>query len=152
MSKKQRLVNAIKYFLSGDKCLDSKGKENHQTTMDLKRFVTNALTDIVQSVVEAQENVKRYNAQINPAGLKYNASNLTNQGYSIDGKISQNIEFDLAITVETGSAASGNIKVASGIFNVGTEGEITSQSNTINRIKFNVPILLPFHKGTTKSE
>ena len=56
--------------------------------MDLKNFVYQTLTEIIESVAEAQSKVKDFGTEINPGGLRYNFVNLSHQGYTEDGKIS----------------------------------------------------------------
>lgn len=152
LNKRQRIKKALTYLFDGHDEKDSKFQIRSNSTMDLKSFITSTLTDIVQGIVDAQKNTKKDKAIINPIGLKYNSSKLTDQGYTVDGKVSQNIDFDLAITIETGVSASGNIKVTSGIFNVGTDGKIANQKNINNRIKFSVPILYPSHEDNKQSK
>lgn len=53
------------------------------------------------------------------------------------------IEFDIAVTVTEGKETKGGIGVAMGIVAVGSKGESSSEANSISRLKFIVPVVLP---------
>lgn len=55
------------------------------------------------------------------------------------------VEFDVAVTSETGTGTKGGIKVL-GL--VGADADAKHTSGTASRIKFSVPILLPHVEGT----
>ena len=55
----------------------------------------------------------------------------------------QEIEFDIALTVETGGTknAGGQLTVMG--VGVGGKAETSTRSSTISRVKFSVPVILP---------
>jgi len=57
------------------------------------------------------------------------------------------IEFDVAVTVTEGAERKGGIGVAAGIFAIGGQGKTETQSGTVSRIKFSVPVMLPSGKN-----
>lgn len=113
--------------------------------MELKEFIKTALADIVSAVRETQEEVKEY-ATIAPLmsrGEK-ESSVLMKDGVA---HVS-NIDFDVAVTAETKENTENGLKAGikvAGILNfgVGSKGDATESSQSISRIRFSIPVLLP---------
>lgn len=114
-------------------------------TMDLKEFIKIALTDIIETVKETQDEVKGYATIVPFVGMGNKESSV--QMKSGIAKISS-IDFDVAVssgTKENGQNDSeARIKVA-GIFNIGIGGREGAEKNAqhISRIRFSIPVLLP---------
>ena len=94
--------------------------------MDIKTFVSESLTQILQGVEQAQANCKE-GSVINPAS----GSNLVDM---------KQVEFDIAVTVEKGSETKGGIAVFGGVINLGSQGQSKDSNTSVSRIKFSVPI------------
>jgi hypothetical protein len=92
--------------------------------MDIKTFVSEALTQIIQGVEEAQ--AKSASSAINPAFGKAALSE------------ENNVEFDIAVTMEKGTESKAGIAVLSGM--LGAHGRTSKSDTTVSRIKFSVPI------------
>lgn len=113
--------------------------------MELKEFIRTALTDIVSAIRETQEDVKEY-ATIAPLmtiGEKTSAILMKNGVAHVS-----NIDFDVAITTETKenteNVIKAGIKVVSAFnFGVGSKGDTAETSQSVSRIRFSIPILLP---------
>ena len=56
------------------------------------------------------------------------------------------VSFDIAVTVEEGTATNAKIGVLGGMFNLGAGGESEAKDIVANRISFAVPVLLPASK------
>ncbi len=97
--------------------------------MDLKTFVSESLSQIIQGIEAAQSSNE--NAQVNPADVV---------GYQ--QKVVQ-IEFDVAVTVEKVAEAKGGITV----FSLGASGESKKSDSTTHHLRFSVPVRLPFQTG-----
>jgi len=113
--------------------------------MELKDFVAQALTAIVEGVVEAQKLTLEHGALVNPGGLTR-----TNQSISNDAiwdqrtnNFARNVAFDVAITVEEGTATKAAIGVVAGILSLGASGASDNREKAMSRIQFSVPVLLP---------
>ena len=52
----------------------------------------------------------------------------------------QNVECDVALTVETGTKTGGGIEVVGGILGAGTKGQTTAEKASLHRIKFSIPL------------
>jgi hypothetical protein len=95
--------------------------------MDIKTFVSESLTQILEGVEVAQE--KNIKSAVNPAfGSAHTKEKLTE------------IEFDIAVTIESGTETKGGIAVFGGAINLGSQGKSNKTDATINRIKFSVPV------------
>jgi hypothetical protein len=53
------------------------------------------------------------------------------------------LEFDVAVTAQEGTATKGGIGVFAGAIGLGSQGQSTAANQTVSRIKFAVPVLLP---------
>lgn len=113
--------------------------------MDLKEFVGQALFDIVQGVLDAQTTLGANGKYINPE-LSTQQGPLEKQGklVSIQGQLVQTVEFDIAVTATEGKGTKGGIGVVVGAIALGSQGQSSSESSAVSRIKFSVPVTLPY--------
>lgn len=113
--------------------------------MELKEFITIALTQIVEGVHEAQEKAKACGAEINPTvmgGIDYVAQH----GGGLQtrtGNYAQVVKFDIAVTATEGKGTKGGIGIVTGALNLGSAGQSNSENTTSSRISFSVPLALP---------
>lgn len=94
--------------------------------MDVKEFISEALTQIVDGVVDAQQQTKEKNAVIVPC-----YKNL------------KTVTFDIAVTVIEGKETSGKAGISVWSIGAGVGGKTESSSSTVSRIKFEIPLELP---------
>ncbi len=113
--------------------------------MDLKEFVGQALTDIVQGVIDAQSLLGTNGKYINPQ-LSTKQGRLEPQGglVSIQGQLVQTVEFDVAVTATEGKGTKGGIGVVVGGLALGKHAQRSAESSEVSRIKFAVPVTLPY--------
>lgn len=102
--------------------------------MNIEEFVREALTEIRAAAAQSD-------------------SSIVNKGLHVydytraDQPTITDVEFDIAVeaTSESSSSGGGGLKVATGLFNAGGEGEKgskTSESN-LSRVRFKIPLILP---------
>src|SRR3989344_7010033 len=103
--------------------------ENRNKFMELKEFVKNVLKDLVEAVEESRVGSAR-------------------DMHLGSGKENRTVEFDIAVTVEDGTASSGKagIKVFQ-IIEGGGEVSKEYKNSSVSRVKFGVEI-----SSTTKAE
>lgn len=113
--------------------------------MDLKEFVGQALADIVQGVLNAQTALGKNGKYINPE-LSTQQGPLEKQGklVSIQGQLVQTVEFDVAVTATNAKGTKGGIGVVVGVLALGSQGQSSTESSAVSRIKFSVPVTLPY--------
>ena len=109
--------------------------------MELREFVAETLTQIAEGVVRAQKDVQVLGATVNPQGVKTTAS----YWYLENGSSAnvQLVEFDVSLTETEASKTGARIGVLFGSIGAGAHGASEIGSNAMNRIKFNVPMVLP---------
>ena len=110
--------------------------------MELKTFVSETISQIVEGVVEAQERTKNPGAIINPPLIHSSHGAVVNYAKGINNA-PQNMDFDVTVSVESSSSTGGKGKIQIAMF--GAEGGKTSDNKdaSVSRIKFSVPVCWP---------
>ena len=115
--------------------------------MELKQFISEAITAIVEGVVDAQNKAESLGAFVNPGGLTRTATSPDTTWDNTDNNIARLVNFDVAVTVQNGTTTNAKIGVVAGLFNLGATGESEANQTAVSRIQFSVPVLLPaLHK------
>jgi hypothetical protein len=110
--------------------------------MELDQFVALALTKILKGIRDAQQ-VDDVGAFVVPAGIGGH-DYATHPRVSIKARLSSTIvDFDIAVTAEGSTSASGGGGLKIAVFDAGVKGEFSSKDTKVSRIQFAVPILLP---------
>jgi hypothetical protein len=111
--------------------------------MDLKEFVAETLTQIIDGVKEAQRRTEAVEGtSVNPhlsAPPELARYGILNAG----GNVAQVIQFDVALTAMEGTGTKGGIGVVAGVFNLGSAGQSQTENSSVSRVKFSVPLALP---------
>jgi len=55
----------------------------------------------------------------------------------------ESVEFDIAVTVDTGASAKGGIGIVVCAVNLGSVNESDMKNSSMSRIRFRVPVILP---------
>lgn len=112
--------------------------------MDLREFVAEALSQIVDGVKEAQDRTQASGARVNPL-LTINHEAAAKQGMLIAHGMAhaQLVQFDVALTAKEGTGTKGGIGVVVGAFTLGSTGQSQEESGSVSRVKFSVPLVLP---------
>lgn len=98
--------------------------------MNLAEFVSETLTQIATGVRDARKHTGLMDdVAINPCGANYYPG-------------VQNISFDVAVT--TTESGEGGAKIS--VLGLSAGGEVTTENSTVSRIKFNVPMQMPYEK------
>lgn len=111
--------------------------------MELKDFVRESLSQILNGVIEAQNSLRENGCggEISPAvKTDWEKSGLL---FGQNGMPIQNVEFDVVVTATEKTGTKGTIGVAISVLKLGTQGESQESSTQNSRIKFSVPISLP---------
>ena len=110
--------------------------------MELKDFLSQTLTQIIEGVAESQQVAAGHGAAVNPA---FNPmDNPARLGFinCYDG-YAQLVHFDVALTVSEGTGTKAGVGVFAGTFNLGASGQSNSASSSVSHVQFNVPLILP---------
>lgn len=113
--------------------------------MELKDFVANAISEIIEGLVEAQKRVTPHGAYINPGNLMRSTKEVGETAIwdNRNNNYARSVAFDVALTVEEGTNTGAKVGVAAGIFNLGAGGASENKQLAVNRIQFSIPVLFP---------
>ena len=123
--------------------------------MELKDFVRDTLSQLVEGVCAAQKIAGEKGAFVMPDafGGVHSGTSLTILRET--GGIVTSVEFDVALTTGSSSETRGGIGVFLGSVGLGSQGRSSAEASSLSRIKFQVPIVLPTQppsRGKTFSE
>jgi len=118
--------------------------------MKLDEFVETSLIEIIEGVKKAQKATKESNKtgievnHINP-DVMYSADSAPKGKFyaTSDRNLVHFVDFDVAVTVDTGTAVKGGAGLRVAGIGVGADVQESSQNIVVSRIKFQVPIILP---------
>ena len=118
--------------------------------MELKDFVTETLTQLIEGVHESQRRISdgtakgSHDGKINPH-LSTEQGELERKGYrvSTSGQPVQNVEFDVAVIVNEAVEAKAGAGLLVAAIGLGVKGAVETKDTSVHHIKFAVPIALP---------
>ncbi len=115
--------------------------------MELKEFIETSLSEIVEGVRSAQEKTKGTGAVIAPRKEISTRHGPAGETVVYLGGGSQGIlstvEFDVMVTESESGSAKGGLAVFFGAFGGGASTEEEQQTSNVNRIRVEVPVVLP---------
>ena len=115
--------------------------------MNLKEFIRDTLTQIAEGAVEAQQHINTLGGEVTPEIRSGSYLELGRHGLlSAKNGYAHMVEFDVALTSSEGTGTKGGIGVFLGAVTLGTGGESKSESSSLSRIKFSIPISLKNHR------
>ena len=110
--------------------------------MELKDFIKSTLTQITLGVKEAQDDLKGTGVIINPSGLEIDSKG--NKYLHTKGtRYVQDIEINVGIVAADNDGKKVGIGVFTGLFTGGVQANESSSNQTVNSIKFTIPVSLP---------
>lgn len=116
--------------------------------MKLEEFVSETLQQIISGVLEAQAFATRNAGAIVPDEPIMGASNGQRLVSQRDEVPIGEIEFDVAVAVDEGRSAQGGAGLFVGPIAIGTQGKENISNQSMNRIKFSVPLKFPRQVST----
>lgn len=112
--------------------------------MELKEFIKETITQIVEGVVEAQRQIATHGAEINPKKVEFKEAGQYN--YHNNGK-PHYVEFDVGLTSTQKSGSTEGIGVFLGSISLGKKNDDGAEHSAVSRIKFSLPLVLPSGEG-----
>jgi hypothetical protein len=111
--------------------------------MKLEDFISDSISQIVSGLKKAQNEIHP-DASINPKGMSLMHKQLEGRRYDQKtSSLEEFIEFDIAVTQETGTETAGGVGVFLGAVSLGSKGESENKETSISRIKFRIPVVFP---------
>ena len=110
--------------------------------MQLKDFISETLSQLIDGVVEAQEKVQASGGRVSPH------VRTPNDPKSLYGRTNDQlpvifVDFDISVEAQDTKGTKGGIGVVTGMFNLGSGGESKENRQSMNKIKFSIPVALP---------
>ena len=106
-------------------------------TMELKEFIATSLKEIIHAIHDVQndDEINNTGAVVNPR--QYGDTSKKTYTDTKNARIYiENIEFDVAVTVTSGTETKGGIAVFGGALALGSQGKSGSGSDIVSRLKF----------------
>lgn len=113
--------------------------------MELKDFIAETLTAIVEGSIAAQERVSGKGAHVNPVGLTRTVKAIGENAVwdNTTNNFARSVTFDVGVTIEEGVQTNAKIGVLSGLISAGAGGQSDMRQQAVSRVSFTIPILLP---------
>jgi hypothetical protein len=110
--------------------------------MELKEFIEEAISAIIDSTTELQKKYADEDIVINPPSAQSGADVFQPRSGNYTMRRVKNVDFDVAVTAATESSKSGGagIKVVS--LNIGGKGAKSASSEQVSRVSFSIPLTL----------
>ena len=113
--------------------------------MELKDFISETLTQIIQGVEEAQLNTKDSGGFISPyVRTTFEAKHMV--AVTTDQTPVHLVNFDVSLEATDGTGTKGGIGVVTGLLSAGSQGQSNKSNLASHKISFNIPISLPVVK------
>lgn len=107
--------------------------------MELKEFISDAITQICEGVKDAQERCNKGDAKINPP---MTGDSITS---NIDMKYRKHSKVHFNITLQSFVDDKGKSGIVLASVSLGTAKESSQGSSSLTSVEFSVPIALPWH-------
>ncbi len=111
--------------------------------MNLKDFIAESLTQIVQGVQQAQDNFKGSEARISPQMRMTQKEHSIGAAEGYGGQPVSYVSFDVSVVASEGTGTKGGIGILVGAIGLGSQGQSEKASSNESRIKFQIPVMLP---------
>ena len=115
--------------------------------MDLKDFISQTLVQIAEGVNESGTRINELGGEVNPHIMSDHKEMGRHGILWGSGRAIHIVEFDVALTVNTGTGTKGGIGVFAGVVNLGSSGESREENRSVSRVSFTVPLSLPKPKA-----
>jgi hypothetical protein len=115
--------------------------------MELKDFISETMKALIDGIIASQEYAKSKGASVVPEGIKL----MQASGYSYTDKNNSvkylhDIQFDVAVTINSADKIQGGIGIFAGAIGVGTQAKTEEANSSMSRIKFSIPVIFPEQK------
>jgi hypothetical protein len=106
--------------------------------MELKLFIENVLTQLVEGVVETQKKVTSLGAVVNPQSFDKDSAKIGDKSRPVEI-----VEFEVGLTSSGSEETSAGVSVLLSVIGVGAKSAKEAHNEAVTRIKFSIPIALP---------
>src|SRR5690242_7086141 len=103
--------------------------------MELKTFIAQTIVELCEGVSDAQHRVLDSGARVNPELV---AGNVTK------------VDFDVEVSTAEGTSTKSGLGVFVGAVGAGAQGQAEAKQNSVGRIRFTVPVIMPVTDGHSR--
>ena len=114
--------------------------------MELKEFISDAITQICEGVKDAQERCNKVDAKINPPMIGDSITDDISMRYQKHSKV----HFNITLQSFVDDKGKSGIGVLLASMSIGTAKESSQGSSSLTSVEFSVPIALPLHVKSKK--
>jgi hypothetical protein len=110
--------------------------------MNLQEFISESLRQIIEGISDVSGVALSKGAELNPAQHKWRHG----EGRYFDkatGRPLTDVEFDIAVSAQEDKKTKGGIGIVVASMTLGSSGESGVATETISRVKFALPVVLP---------
>lgn len=111
--------------------------------MELKDFVALTLNQLVDGVKEAQKYAHSQGAKINPSLSQFSTTTSVRLLDPATETIIQEVKFDISLTTQETANSKGGVGIFVGPIALGTQAGSGTSNQSVGKIQFSVPIVLP---------
>lgn len=117
--------------------------------MTIQEYLIDTTTQIVEAICAIDKEITPKGAFIAATGLEEINPNTTNSligAVDNDGEMHlvAKIEFDIATTISESNETKGGAGLKVNVLNLGIGAKNEAQTQTLNRVKFSIPLAIPF--------
>lgn len=122
--------------------------------MNLEKFVSSALVQIVNGVAKAQQELRDTGAVINPGLSSVHPSGELPviEGESGLRHYVRHVSFDVAVTAGDEQSAGAGAGITVFGARLGGEGRVSYENSTVSRVQFVIPLALPMVNTANEAE
>lgn len=114
--------------------------------MELKEFVAETIKQLIDGVLAAQEYGRKNRARVNPMHLPVRDAHGGVHSLTFRSDIAHPVEFDVAVSTAEGTQTKGGVGIVVGPIALGSQGQSKKGNESVTRIKFTIPVVLPTEK------
>lgn len=131
----------------GQKSLQSTGMPSWKCRlclfMELKEFIKSTITQLSEAVYELNDELQDKGVVVNPCSVANSSFDTLDFG---GGIIVSSVDFDLQVNTSEVKENSGKIGVLASVVGIGVSTKEGSNGNEASRIRFKLPVVLPYKK------
>jgi len=111
--------------------------------VELRDFVSETLTQIIDGLDDAKKRIDNEQVIISPRiSNTFGFKGVTGIVPSADDAPAIMINFDVSLSTTEGSDTKGGIGVVTGIVALGSSGQSSSETASLSRVQFGIPVIL----------
>lgn len=115
------------------------GTENTPQVIELKEFIEETISQIVEGIKNAQERTEKLGALVNPRVSNSKGIVMVEDKYHSV----QNIKFDVSLGSMSNGEGKNGFGVTFGTWGIGSITKNGEENKSVTNIKFSVPIIFP---------